>query len=108
MASSSHPDDEMQIGRRSNARARMNLPVSLMFPDKTCPCLLENMSSGGGRVHIEPLPKLGSAAFLHCADLEIFCSVVWARGRKCGLNFEDIVTQDMVMAIRAFADNSSA
>ena len=105
MASTDQPDDEKLIGRRNNARARMTLPANLMFPDKTCACVLENMSSGGARVQIHPLPKIGSAAFLHCADLEIFCTVIWARGQHCGLHFDDAVSRDMVLAVRAYADN---
>lgn len=96
---------ESQIGRRSSARARMCLPVKLMFPEKTCACLLENLSSGGARLHVETAPRLGAGAFLQCAQFELFCTVIWTAGPKCGVNFDLPLDHASVVALRAFADD---
>lgn len=105
MSAEFQPERENHIGRRANARARMCLPVKLMFPDRTCTCILENLSSGGARIHIDPAPRLGSGAFLQCADIELFCTVVWTHGAKSGLAFDMPLSKDVVVAVRTFADN---
>lgn len=99
------PELENHIGRRANARARMCLPAKLMFPDRACTCILENLSPGGALVHVESAPPLGSGACLQCADFELFCTVVWTDGRKAGLSFDVPLNHDIVLAVRAFANN---
>lgn len=105
MAEDLDHDGESHIGRRSSARARMCLPVKLMFPDRTCTCLLENLSSGGARLHVDKPPRIGAGAFLQCANIELFCTVVWIAGPKCGVNFDLPLDHASVVAVRSIADN---
>lgn len=105
MACEIEPTGESHVGRRNSARARMSLPVKLMFADQTCTCILENMSTGGARLHVERAPRIGAGAFLQCADIELFCTVIWTAGHKCGVNFDIPIDNGTVIAVRAFADN---
>jgi PilZ domain len=105
MAQEHEGGGESQIGRRSSARARLCLPAKLMFPDKTCACLLENLSSGGARLHVETPPRLGAGVFLQFAHLELFCTVVWTAGHRCGVNFDLPLEHDIIVALRDFAEN---
>jgi hypothetical protein len=38
------------------------------------------------------------------ANLELFCSIVWARNSRCGLAFDDPVAEATLIAIRRYSD----
>lgn len=99
---------EMQIGRRAQPRVRVHLPVTLMMPNQDIPAMLENISGGGARLRLKDAPRAGSTAFLLFANLEIFCSVVWAHNDRCGLAFEDVVDDAILIAIRRYSDQYNA
>ena len=98
------PNADMQIGRRAAPRVRVYLPATLMLTNRSVNCIIENISTGGARLHLADLPRVRSDAFLMCGGLEIFSVVVWVKGHRCGLFFEDELSPDAVVAIRRFSD----
>jgi len=98
---------ELQGGRRSNARVRLQIPATFTLLSGAHKCLLSNLSRSGARVAIDPPPKVGDCGILRCTELDAFCVVVWVHGGECGVEFEDVEPIDLVQALRWYSDNYS-
>lgn len=92
---------EATIGRRCEARLRVRLEARLITTDKTCRCVLADVSTHGARL-IGPGLDLrpGQEAVLQWAGLEAFGIVVWKAEGQCGLCFYDTLDPRMILAIR--------
>jgi hypothetical protein len=92
-------------GRRSNARARLNIPARVVLLDGYCGCTVENLSRKGARIVCEWELRRGDQGILQRDGLDQFFTVQWVRDGACGLNFEDPVPDESIVALRQVADN---
>jgi len=95
-------------GRRAAARLRLSMSAKLVTIYEIRPCIVSNLSQTGARVGLEKPLALGDAAFLQCAGIDQFATVVRSDKGINALHFEAPLTPEQVLAIRDFADNSDA
>lgn len=72
----------------------MGVTAALILTHETRPCLLVNVAARGARVRMnKPLAK-GSTAIFTFHELRRYCSVVWAKGDECALQFDREIEQE--------------
>jgi hypothetical protein len=91
-------------GRRKDSRVRLHLQVMLVMLDRTVVCLLDDISRTGARLTMKCPPSRGCACVLKGHGIEPFCTVVWSAFGRCGLQFDERLTLDQVVALRHYAD----
>jgi hypothetical protein len=50
---------------------------------------IRNVSCTGAMVEGESVPPPGKDVILNAEGMELFCSVVWSDGQRCGLHFDE-------------------
>ncbi len=95
-----------QVGRRGAARLRLSIAGKLVTIYETRRCIVANLSQSGAQISIETPLAVGNAAFLQCAGIDQFGTVVRAGKGINALEFETPLTLEQVLSVRDFADNS--
>lgn len=98
----------VKTGRRHVSRLRLSIPARLVSVYDTQRCILIDISRGGAQVGLaEPL-RVGDGACLQIAGFEPFGEVLrrdlTAMGGVNGIAFDDELTDDQVLQIRAFSE----
>ena len=105
MDETSAASDEASAGRRRHSRLRVNLPVRLITLDGTLHATLLDLSFRGAKVVFAcNAPRPGADGVLNWGAFEAFCSVAWASGQACGLDFDTPLRPQMLIATRDLAD----
>ncbi len=96
-------------GRRQATRVRLALPGKVILVTGQEPCLIDDLSQTGACVTLAGhTPSIGSSAVLIVNGVEAFGAVVWRRGARFGLCFDEPVARDDVVRLRAIHDHYSA
>ena len=83
-------------GGRLFNRLRLNAAATLELTHQRCTCLLDDISSTGARLRIDPAPVSGTVAVLRFHELKIYAQVIWAKHGEVGLRFEQpLALEDM-------------
>jgi hypothetical protein len=91
-------------GRRAAPRLRLTVPARLVTVTRTHDCILIDISSSGAQVILpEPLAVL-EAAQLQCGMLDEFVIVNRERYRLNGLEFDEKLPRERILALRAAFD----
>lgn len=69
---------------------------------------LRNLSCTGAMAEGKEVPEAGRDVVLQAGPLELFCTVVWAEGGRCGLSFEEPLPQPLVVALSRAVPNDDA
>ena len=70
----------LPVGRRGNARVRLDLPAELLLLDGLRRGRLRNLSRTGASIELSPPPRTASQGFLRFAGMELFVHVMWSGG----------------------------
>jgi len=102
-------DPARVVGRRSAARLRLSIPARLIALNGTFRCILVNLSRTGAQVGLEHPLKNGDGAILQVAGIDHFAVVMRSErgsfGGVNGLEFEEPLSDDDVLATRRFAES---
>lgn len=86
MGIQSHPRPSQ--GHRHFNRLHLGVPATLVLTHESRKCLIDDISSTGARLRIDhPLAERQSL-ILSFHELKLFSTVMWVRGRECGLRFD--------------------
>lgn len=88
----SHPALLHDANKRSDERKALFVAALLAWNEVSAPVRIRNISANGAMVEGDPLPHYGSPIRLVRADLSVCGRVVWAAGRRCGLEFDHEVS----------------
>lgn len=102
---SSFGENVPPTGRRSSRRVRISLPAILETVTGRQFAELTSLSCGGAGLRVEEPPKCGSTAIVHCGTLEAFGTVVWSDSGRCGIRFDERITEGEVLAARQLSDH---
>jgi PilZ domain len=105
MASCTAPPSDASTGRRRHSRLRVCLTARLITLGGTLPITLLNLSFTGARISLGTASvQRGASAVLTWSGFEAFCKVAWVQGGHCGLDFDEPLRPDMLIATRDLAD----
>ena len=93
-------DDPELKGRRSDVRARVLLAAAAEAISGHLHVTLMEVSLTGARLMGSRLPGPGKDVMFKCAGLDLFGTVVWAEGRQCGLQFDEPISLQELVALR--------
>lgn len=93
------PEADRDVGRRTQPRVRARLYAQLVTPDELETVYIESLSSDGAGLSVDALPTIGSDVVLSWQDHDMPGTVVWARGRRCGLTFSRPIPPVIVEAV---------
>ena len=92
------------VGRRRHSRLRLCFEARLITLDGTLPATLLDLSLTGARVATSrSIPASGNAV-LTWGRFEAFCTIAWTEGERCGLDFDEPLHGDVLLATRNLAD----
>lgn len=98
----------VQTGRRHVSRLRLSIPARLVSVYETQRCILIDISRGGAQVGLAKPLQVGDGACLQIAGFEPFGEVLrrdlTASGGVNGIAFDEEMSNEQVLAIRAFSE----
>jgi hypothetical protein len=96
------------VGRRSAARLRLSIPARFISLDGYSDCILIDLSETGAQIALAQPLRRGAAVYLQVARFEIFAEAVrrvqGPRGGVNGLVFDERISPETVLAVRAHAE----
>ena len=105
MASREPLSPDISAGRRRHSRLRVHLPAKLITLDGTLSATLLNLSYSGAKLLLGTRAvRRGSSAVLNWGAFEAFCTVAWVTGGHCGLDFDEALHPQVLIATRDLAD----
>jgi hypothetical protein len=94
-----------RTGRRAAPRVRLGIPAKVMLLQGLEKCVLEDLSQTGARLMLSGTrPRLGAGAVLEVQGTSAFGAVIWVLADRIGLQFDEALPLDEVVAIRHYAD----
>lgn len=104
MTASSVKPGFSRTGRRRHSRLRVCLPAKLVTLSGTVHATLLDVSFRGARLAVSRFVTPGSDAVLSWGKFEAFSRIAWCRGDQCGLDFDEPLHGDVLLATRDLAD----
>lgn len=86
--------------RRRYGRALLSISSSIILPDESFPCRLEDLSLDGARVSIDQQLEPGDSLWLKLDRLKAFGTVRWVAGGECGIEFKEHLPKAMILKIQ--------
>lgn len=93
-------------GQRQFARARLNLPAKLITFNGSLPCTLLDLSQSGAKLNARERPRVGSMVVVEGLPIELFGTVRWSGFEQFGIELEQSLPLDRVVALRRYADTA--
>lgn len=89
-----------KLGNRAMARIATGLTATLVLPERSATCRLENISRKGCRLNLIDLPRLGATVLVRVDRVDALGTVIWVRAPRCGITFASPVSIDAIERIR--------
>lgn len=83
---------------RDGPRVRVLINARLITTTDEQPVKLRDISAGGTLVESEHSMTAGKDVILRRGSTEVFARIVWANGNRCGLQFEEPMTEAELLA----------
>ena len=99
-------DPELR-GRRAEGRACLLLPASAEALSGHLRVNLLDVSRAGARLQGSRLPAVGKDVILRCAGIDTFGSVAWVSDDECGMHFDEPITLEELVRLRALSAAAS-
>jgi len=100
-------DDPELRGRRAEPRALIGLRASTETLSRRGTATLLDLSCAGAQLKGEGLPDPGKEVVLTCGDTEVFGTVLWTHGDRCGVLFDEALPRPVLAELRRAAGNSA-
>ena len=96
------------LNRRRAERVPLTLLGRMQTLHGTRTVRLHNLSRGGTMVEgAPPGIKVGSETILKCHELDVFATVLWVSGDRCGIRFDAPVHDAGVLALQVMSERLS-
>ena len=103
LAETAHP-----TGRRASPRARICLPARLEAVSGVYAAQLVNLSCAGAAAALDAPLKPGMDVVVKCGPIDAFGVVIWARDGRCGIEFDEPIETEVVVAARTASEHKDA
>jgi hypothetical protein len=84
----------MEAESQPAKRMRVLLAARLVTKFNDRPVTIRDISNEGAMIEGGVVPSEGTLVVLQRGWIEVFATVAWSDGRKCGLNFETVLNDD--------------
>lgn len=99
-----HDDSKLPIGRRRDSRLRVSMPARLETLDGNFRVALCDLSQSGAHVRSDvQLPARGDALLIWL-QYEVMGRMVWANREQAGIEFDELIPPEMLIATRDIVD----
>jgi hypothetical protein len=99
-ASHSAPFCERGLETRRFVRQPMLVAARLILVTGERSVSIRDLSLGGARISGEDLPAVGTDVMLKRGDFECFGTIAWALDGQAGIAFDDMLDDDMIVAVQ--------
>jgi hypothetical protein len=89
-----------KLGKRGLARISTGLDATLVLPDRSANCRLEDISRTGCRIRLGEPARRGATVLVRIERLEELGTVIWTRGMQCGVRFGRPIAVEALARIR--------
>ncbi|MFM6951144.1 MAG: PilZ domain-containing protein [Novosphingobium sp.] len=93
-----------ESGRRAYPRLRLRISAHLIALHDQGSAIVENISATGARISTRLELHKGMSCIVQLPGLEVLADVAWSNRERCGLLFEEPLTQPQLLALRQLAD----
>lgn len=90
-------DESHNVQNRRQRRSQVLLSASLELSGAAVPVKLRNLSAEGALVEGENLPVEGAELVFRRQELSLPARVIWVRGGRCGLSFNEPLSPEAVL-----------
>lgn len=97
-------EDKIMIGRRGASRLKISLPAKLETISGGHPAEIRDLSETGAKIRLGIAPRVAADVVLKLWSIEAFSQVVWAADDLVGLKFDEPLSPQQVLAVRAKAE----
>ena len=94
------PGQQQASSRRGAPRVRVALPAAADTVGGRKDVKLANLSRTGALLEGPELPSVGYNVVLKSGHVDVFATVVWKRGERCGITFDRPVREEEVQRLR--------
>ena len=91
---------ERDQSRRAAPRVRVALPAAADTAGGRKDVKLANLSRTGAMLEGPELPSVGFNVVLKSGNVDVFATVVWKMGDRCGITFDRPVREEEVQRLR--------
>lgn len=95
-----------KLGKRALARVVTGMNATLVLPDRSVTCLLDNISRRGCRLQVAEMPKVGTTVVVRVDRVDALGCVTWVRGPRCGIAFDSPVAVEAIERILWSVENA--
>lgn len=96
------------LNRRRIDRTTLSLLARMQTLHGTRTVQLHDVSCWGSMVEgAPPTIRVGSEAILRCHELDVFATVLWVTGERCGIRFDAPIQDAAIRALRAASEQLS-
>lgn len=82
---------------RRSQRSNVLMAASVEFAGSTLAVKMRNLSEDGALIEAEAMPVEGSAVVFRRGELVVPGRVVWVRGNRCGIAFDEKLSPEAVL-----------
>lgn len=94
-----------KTGRRAAPRLRLSLPGKFIAVRSNLSCIVTNMSQTGVLMAVCETLEVGEAGYLRCGPIDHFVTVMRKEHGLNGLEFDNPVSHEFVLQVRAFQES---
>lgn len=94
-----------KLGNRALARLVTGVDATLVLPDRSSRCLLDNLSRKGCRLQLAEPPRKGATVIIRVERIDAIGTVAWTRGERCGIAFAKELTVQALERVRWMVEN---
>lgn len=93
------------VGKRISPRARLILKGRIETLEGIQPVEIVSLSRTGAMVMVKDVPRLASNGILIWGPIDAFFTIVWTDTHRCGLHFDEPISEEKVIAARETSDH---
>lgn len=90
------PTSHRQSNRRGASRERVMLAGSAYGISRSRSVAISDLSPEGAQLDGHDLPMTGEEVVVVAGPLDVMAKVIWRTDAKCGIRFEDEVTDEII------------
>lgn len=94
------PATRVEANRRGSEREAVALAGSALAPARSRSVIISDLSPEGAQIDGRDLPGAGEELIVVAGPLDTMATVVWRTDTKCGIRFDDVVSEATIARMK--------